>query len=56
MICPQMLVPHVKLEFIIFDYYGLKSIIFVEVNDLLLSVNYHEFTCGQKIVRFVSIA
>jgi hypothetical protein len=35
---------------------GLKSSIFIVLDVLLLSVNYHEFTCGQKVVRCVSMA
>jgi hypothetical protein len=37
-------------------YYGLKSSIFAEVDDLRITVNYHEFACGQKVVRCVSMA
>jgi hypothetical protein len=36
--------------------YGLKSRIFIEVDDLFVTVNYHEFICGQKVVRCVSMA
>jgi len=36
--------------------YGLKHSILDKDNGLFLSVNYHEFTCGQKVVRCVSIA
>jgi hypothetical protein len=40
----------------IYAGYPMKSRIFIKVDDLLLSVNYHEFTCGQKVVRCVSMA
>ena len=35
---------------------GLKDCIFIGINDLPITVNYHEFTCGQKVVRCVSMA
>ena len=33
-----------------------ESITKLKLFDLTLSVNYHEFTVGQKVVRFVSMA
>jgi len=36
--------------------YHLKSCIFIMVEYLWITVNYHEFICGQKVVRCVSMA
>ena len=37
-------------------YFRLKASIFFMRNTLLITVNYHELTCGQKVVRCVSRA
>jgi hypothetical protein len=34
----------------------LKGCIIIETKDLRITVNYHEFICGQKVVRCVSMA
>jgi hypothetical protein len=36
--------------------YCLKELISAKIIRRLTSVNYHEFTCGQKVVRCVSMA
>jgi len=40
----------------VFIDFRLKGCICMNVEDLRITVNYHEFICGQKVVRCVSMA